>query len=155
LINHTGDALAVYRQADLHGEIPIALNEVLRSVHGIDHPDALFFQTSLGIGRFLSQDAVIGKLGCQATHDQIICFAVSGRDLFDFLERVYLLLNQKRAVVVREQDRACLAREFGGHRYFVIKLFAISRHLQLRFRVPHSVQRQINVGARPASSFSR
>src|SRR4051812_21370261 len=59
LVDDTRNGLTLDRQADLHREIAVALNEVLSSIHRINHPYPVLLQTILGVGRFLGEDSIV------------------------------------------------------------------------------------------------
>src|ERR1051325_316233 len=85
-------------------------------------------------------------------NDQIVCFAIGGGHLFRFEQRINFLLDQERAVIVREQNRAGIAGEFGGHLNLVIQLHAFSSTSSSR-AVWRTVSKVISMSARVVRKF--
>jgi hypothetical protein len=78
----------------LDREIAVTLDEILGSIHrSIIH--TVLVQAPFSVRRLFRQDSIVGKLGRQAPHDQIICFAISRGNFFEFFVRVDLLFDQK------------------------------------------------------------
>src|SRR5712664_2778631 len=110
------DHFATDCQPNLHGEIAVAINKVLRTVHWIDEPDSILFQPVFIVDGLFGQNPVLGEFLLQPANDELVRLALGRRNLFEFVEGVYLLRNQERTVIVLKQDRSRLASEF--RRYF-------------------------------------
>ena len=65
LINNSQHALAVFGESDLNREIAVAVDETIRAVEWIDHPDARLSETAFCVDRFFREDSVVGKLAFQ------------------------------------------------------------------------------------------
>ncbi len=109
LINDSEDTLAADGQPNLHGKITVAINEVLRSIHRIDQPHSILVQPVRGVGRLFGENSVVRKFLLQPANNQFVRLAIGSGDLFEFIEGVHLLLDQKRTVVMLKQDGARLA----------------------------------------------
>jgi hypothetical protein len=64
------------------------------------------------VHRLFSQNPVIRKFRLQPADDQLIRLAIGRGYFLELIEGVYLLLDQKRTVVVFKQDGPRQTREF-------------------------------------------
>ena len=102
-IDHGGDTLAIFNEPDLHSEVAVAVDETVRPIKRIDHPDARFAEAAFGVDGFFGEYAVAGKLRLQAVDDQFVRDAIGLRYGLDIVGRTLLFDSERFFVLSKDR----------------------------------------------------